>query len=71
MPPEINAAFQQLLAGVSPELYAYACYVPAEALARLRDADFQALLKDALANSCTAPALGQPQAGGVATMGLP
>ena len=34
MPPEINAAFQQLLAGVSPELNAYACYVPAEALRR-------------------------------------
>ena len=71
MPPEINSAFQQLLAGVSPELNAYACYVPAEALALLKEADFQALLKHALANPCTAPALGQPQAGGVAALGLP
>ena len=71
MPPEIDAAFQQLLAGVSPELNEYACYVPAEALAFLKEADFQALLKHALANPCTAPALGQPQAGAAAAMGLP
>ena len=30
MPLEIDAVFQQFLAGVSPELNAYACYVPAE-----------------------------------------
>ena len=53
MPPKIDAAFQQLLAGVSPELNAYACYVPAEALTLLKKADFQAHLKHELANQCT------------------
>ena len=44
MPPEINSAFQQFLAGVLPELNAYVCRVPAEALALLKEADFLALL---------------------------
>ena len=69
--PEINAVFQLLLAWVSPELNVYACYVPAETLALLKEADFQALLRHLLANPCTAPPVGQPQAGGVAAMGFP
>ena len=50
---------------------AHAKQMPPEMLALLKEADFQALLKHALANPCTAPALGQPQAGGVAALGLP
>ena len=42
-PQEIVEALQQLLAGVLPELDASAYYVPAEALALLEEADFQAL----------------------------